>query len=284
MRSSFANLIASCAVSCAVVSPAAANEIDLFQKINELLGPQNLRALGAKVPCGFFECHGIRFRNVKLTQVSTDYSELKPAAVPETVIGETFTLRNCSQSERTIGPHTTTLEYVDGYTITKTDTVSNTLGAKVDLNIFGQKAGMNESQTVTFSKVESENHSTKRTETETTSEKMLPYTDLSIKIEKRITLAYLDFSGVARVSATIVMDMAGGAHGWDFGIAQLTDVVKDPTITLRGQIWNARGQSITKSVQEIKYTADTCPKGDPQPASKFTNVEVPEIRPLIEPQ
>jgi hypothetical protein len=274
--------IATLTASFAVMSSvAAAEEIDLSQKINELLGPAKLRELSAKAPCGggviSFECHGIRFRNVKLTQVSTDYSDLKPAALPETIVGETFTLRNCSSSERT-ETHTTTLEYVDGYSITKTDTISNTMGAKAEFNIFGQKAGMSESQTVTFSDTRAENHSTKRTVTENISEKMLPYTDLTIKIEKRVTLAYLDFSGVARVSAQIVMDIAGGAHGWDFPIAPLTDVIKDPTITLRGQIWNARGEDIRKSVQEIKYTVDTCPKGDPQPTNKFTNVVVPETR------
>src|SRR5882762_1752781 len=99
--------ITSLPVSFAVMSSvAAAEEIDLSQKINELLGPTKLRELSAKAPCGSggiisFECHGIRFRNVKLTQVSTDYSDLKPAALPETIVGETFTLRNCSSSERT---------------------------------------------------------------------------------------------------------------------------------------------------------------------------------------
>lgn len=269
-------IVGACLLSCfAGAISSKADEINLEEQITKKIGPAGMARLTADAKCGQrpfnHDCFGIRFRNVHILPIRIDYSDVKPTAIPEDIVGETFNFRNCSATERN-DQRTTEMKFIDGYTITKTDSVTNTLGANVNLEIYGQKLGVNNTDAVSFTTTEALNHAQERTETVNTNEKLRPYTDLFIKVEKRVSHAYLDFSGVVEVQGDVVMAMSGGAHGWDFPLGRLSDWMTDKQIALRGQIWNARAEATTKTIHEVGYTAETCPPGDPVAPATLTAV------------
>jgi len=67
----------------------------------------------------------LRLRLIKLIPVKVDYSEVKADALPTEVLKQTYYFRNCSQSQRK-QVSSATITFVEGYTITKIDYISNT--------------------------------------------------------------------------------------------------------------------------------------------------------------
>jgi hypothetical protein len=94
-----------------------------------------------------------------------------------------------------------------------------------------------------------------------TAEAIKPYTELTINIEKRISNSYIDFSGVVRVEADVVLDVAGGPHGHDIALGRYADLVKDRDVRLSGEVWLGRAENTTKSFQEHQYDQKSCPPG-----------------------
>jgi hypothetical protein len=213
----------------------------------------------------------LRLRNIKLIPVRVDYSDVKPDALPTEVLRQTYYFRNCTQSERR-QVTSAQITYVEGYTITKTDYFSSTVGGSVGFDIDGVKIGVNASESVNFTTQQKQDHQVTRTERVDFDEKINPYTDLAVTITKKINRAFLDFSGVVTAEAAVVLDEPGGEHGWDWPIGKLSDFLPDPTISLRGQIWNGRAEEYTKEYQEKQYTQANCPgHEDPNPTPLLTN-------------
>jgi hypothetical protein len=139
-------------------------------------------------------------------------------------------------------------------------------------DIDGVKVGVNASETANFTNQQVQNHQVTRTETVNFDEAINAYTDLVVTITKKINRAFLDFSGTVNAEASVVLDLPGGAHGWDWPIGKLSDFLPDTTIPLRGQIWNGRAEEYSKEYQEIQYTQANCPgHQDPPPSPLFTN-------------
>ena len=120
---------------------------------------------------------------------------------------------------------------------------------------------MTESLAVNFGNSAIINRTKKVTYQEEISTAVPPYADLSIKIEKRRSHSYLDFAAIYRVTGQVVMVMHDvfPKPDYDKPLGEIGDHVKDPTITLRGQILNASSQDTMKSTRLVKYTETTCP-------------------------
>lgn len=238
-----------------------ADQIDLYGSMLSKL-PAQTRQRAADLCRGMFDCSGggLKLRNVRTIPVRVDYSDVKPAAIPFDIVKQVFMFRNCSADTRT-DQRSTALEFTSGYTVTKTDTVTNTGGANASIDIKAVKLGVSDTVTVGFSTQEAISKQEKRTESVTMNESIRPYTELTIIVEKRISNSYLDFSGVVRVEADVVLDVAGGPHGRDIPLGRYADLVQDRDITLRGEVWLGRAENTTKSFQEHQYDQKSCPPG-----------------------
>jgi hypothetical protein len=167
------------------------------------------------------------------------------------------------------------VSYTEGYTITKTDYISSNVGGSIGFNIDGVRLGVNASETVNFTNQQKQDYQIRREERVDFDETIQPYTDLAVTITKKINRAFLDFSGVVKAEAAVVLDEPGGEHGWDWPIGQLSDFLAEPnnTISLKGQLWNGRAEEYTKEYQETRYTQADCPgHEDPNPSPLITNL------------
>jgi hypothetical protein len=248
-------------------SVAVADEINLYDAIKQKLPMHELRSKAKCLDAAEFnpflgnDCYKLEFRNVQLTHISTKYSDVKRSPEYDDFGGDTITIQNCTDHERQ-ETSSTSMEVTEKYTITKTTSITNTLGASAELNIFGLKIGMTNDVAVNFANPKEISSERKITYKEDISEPVSPYTYLSIKITRRLFHSYLNFAATYRVSGRVVMVVhtVVGSPDRDIALGQIGDYTKDPII-LRGRIsTNSLSQDKTKSVHDVRYTETTCPK------------------------
>ena len=194
----------------------------------------------------------LRFDNIRATGGAVRYSEVKAESIPQTIISETFMFRNCTSSDRK-DSRSGSITYQEGETITTMDTIRGSASLSITTKELGSA---NASREVFSSQQQTRNYSKTIVETIQLEETIKPMTALLVKIEKRISNAYLDFEGDMILNADVSKGAGPGWKGETVYLGTYSSLFGEQSFTVRGQIWNAKSHSTNKSYTEIQLDKD----------------------------
>lgn len=202
----------------------------------------------------------VTYRNVRVVPVRIDYSEVKKSALPDAIVAEEYSYKNCSPNPLTITDEKT-FTTTEGYSISATTTVSegSSVGSDVGLTIpiYATQLGITEKNTVSFKKDTAtdnkQNFVAAKMVKQQLSFQVDPETERTVRMEKRITTDYLEFDGVVTLDADVHIPVRrsdgqlGEPQHADYRLSSFTPKVEDRTLHLKGQIWNVKGEKIERS-------------------------------------
>lgn len=206
------------------------------------------------------------FGNLHAIPIRVDYSDVKPAGIPDNVIRQSRTYTNCLPTKKAISD-TLTLHKSEGVTITRSTQITTSSSTTVQGNfsvaiyIVNASIGMTKTETVGFSESDSTtiNTMTDTTETIQINEEIPPGTVYIVSVEKRLSTDYIDFSGIVEIEGDLLITAVqnGRPTGKYVTLNKLSTYFPQDrrTIILKGQIWNVKGDD-TKRVDK-EYPADS---------------------------
>ena len=268
-RASFASAATFGCVALIAMQRVCASEIDLNQVISDaLVGSRPVGDVASRnnvcQSTGFWykPCYKLATPNIRLFDPEVVYSNVKPAAIPVSVKQDSYVFINCSAEQRR-KQQTLHVTYTQGNTIVTTDSVQQNSSINVTLPIKALSLGMTDSVQVNFSQQTTNNFTTSITEDDPFDEAIAPWTMLVVKIEKRVSNAYVNFSGKMTLDADVIGSPLPGWNGEVIQYGKLSSIVGNKRIDLRGQIWNATAENTTTSYKEVPMssTAPQCSQG-----------------------
>lgn len=230
--------------------------------------------IGNSVP--FARLFGCKYTisNIRAIGVDTHYSEVKSAPIPTTILKEVRPYANCRDVPLNIND-TITLNYSEGITIVRSTTTtrdSNTSNAQsISIPISGITFGVNKTEQVSSSTQENQTYNelktTDRTDNRQINLTVEPKRIVFVTLEKFIKNSYIEFNGIVKLEGDMIWEGIRRPSGdiaspHPFNMGKWTSFVPpdSQTIKLRGEIWNAKAETTTRtdSEQSIPEGSNFC--------------------------
>lgn len=200
-----------------------------------------------------FKC-SVGVKNIRVTEVSTEYSTIKPAPIPISVIKDVRTFVNCKSDSLDI-KESITLERVEGNIITKKTTLSketaNTQNLSITIPVVGITFGSSLDQKLTFGTTSDTTTELNKTETTKTEReiafKVNPLTIANLVFEQTISNGYIDFVGSVKINGDAYLRITARPgitpQEKTLDLGYLSYLIFPPNkqiFQLSGQIWNVK--------------------------------------------
>lgn len=220
--------------------------------------------LAATLDCVFY------FRNVRSTSVDVTYSEVKKGAIPDSIVSQPFTYQNCTTSPLPV-TDSISVTTTEGQSISTstalTEGSNSTFTTSISVPIKALPFSMTDVKNVNFSKTvtdASQNSFTKSsTVTQALNFSLAPMTAREVRLEKVLTTGYIDFDGIVSFEADVGLRLRKKETGeilqQEVIIGTLSNFTPNPAdrvLHLKGQVWNVKGEAVSRKDNEYSIKDD----------------------------
>ena len=273
MKNLYVKKICTAIVSALLITisfPANSAEIEIDTIIRENLFSNNDFRQSAVAECqiynpgvyGFIGCavsvqdpnviwQNFRVGDIYLYDNGVTYSEVKSAPIPTSIDNDYYYVKNCTSLSRAINEEVTVTSQV-GHKISTSTTFKRSESQDGDISgvvgIVNFDFGVAINEEITLTNSSTIDNTTIVTTKSTVNEVIPPYSGFILNVEKRVSNAYLDFSG------TVTPD-AGISYRTYAPFTNYSNYYSAP-IQIEGQIWNSTFQSLTKEYVEVPLPTD----------------------------
>ena len=258
-----------------LISSASADEINLTTELSKVLfvgkssvpfpGVENTfctpngQINGNPFVAAFYDCV-YYFRNVRATSIEVTYSDVKKGAIPDSIVSQPFTYKNCTNSPLPVSD-TISVTTTEGQSISTstalTEGSNSTMTTSISVPVKAVTFGMTDSKTVNFSKTVTDATQNTYTKSSTVTQSLNftipPMTAREVRLEKVLTTGYIDFDGTVSFEADVGLRIKDKQNGQivaqEVSMGTLTALTPNPAdrvLHLKGQIWNVKGEAVSR--------------------------------------
>lgn len=219
---------------------------------------------------GAFNC-SIEFSDLRVSNVHVRYSDVIPADIPETIVKEVWTYKNCKSVPVEIND-SITITTQEGNSFSRTQTVARSRQVSsnfsVSIPIKAVKFGWNSTRNVSFQtsqQVGTVENSSRTVQTrQEISIKIPARTTYVVTLTRTLSNSIIEVSGIVEFDGNAVLKRRlNGVQndGISFKLGKLSDIeprVSKRRVELKGEIWNATAISMDREDTEVALSESDC--------------------------